>query len=327
MAEHMTEHIIRLQAEFVKMCKGMGSQIQGLSSTVGAQGVAKVIPSFDGDSKYFKAWIKEIEKYTQLVGLDNQGKIMIAYQSSKGPVSDYLKRYLEQNPNADWKGVKADLTSRFADVVDPQHALLLLRRVRQRPNESVQVYAERLMTVGEDAFEGQANDVVARQLIGYFIDGLNQDNLKMKLMRDNPTTMQQAITISTQEQNLRKRFNLRTGRDMRMDVNDGVPQREMGHQPMEIDHFRYQGIRCSYCNKRGHHVQDCRNKTRKQVNAASIIQGNSRPRREVRSRMEVTCYCCRNKGHYARECPRNVGQLARRSEEGKRSLNGGASHM
>ncbi|MES9879658.1 MAG: hypothetical protein ABW185_02110 [Sedimenticola sp.] len=320
MAEQMAEHIIRLQAEFVKMCKGMGSQIQGLSSTVGAQGVAKVIPSFDGDSKCFKSWVKEIEKYSQLVGLDNKGPIMIAYQSSKGPVSDYLKRYLAENPNNDWTAVKADLTSRFADIVDPQHALLLLRRVKQKPSESVQVYAERLVAVGEDAFEGQARDAVDRQLIGYFIDGLYQDNLKMRIMRDNPTTMQQAITVATNEQNLRKRFNLRTGRDMGTNIDDGVQQREMGHQPMEIDHFRRQDLRCSYCNKRGHQIRDCRARKRgNQVNAANIRRVNPR------STSQVRCFECGNQGHYARECPRIVGQSARRS--GKQPLNRDASRM
>lgn len=323
MAEQLTEHMIRLQAEFVKMCKGMGSQMQGLSSTVGAQGVAKVIPPFDGDSKCFKSWVKEIEKYTRLVGLDDQGKKMIAYQSSKGPVSDYIKRYFEENPNAQWPELKTDLTSRFAEIVDPQHALLLLRRVKQKPIESVQVYAERLIAVGEDAFEGQARDAIDKQLIGYFIDGLYHDNLKMQIMRENPVAMQQAIKIATNEQNLRKRFNLRTGRDMRTTMTEGVQQREDGHEPMEIDHFRRQGIRCSWCNKRGHHVRDCRaRKKSNQVNVVSYAPRNSGANKQG-------CFTCGQMGHCARECPRKkqrpVGKSWSKNQQGQ--LNGGTSHM
>ena len=44
---------------------------------------------------------------------------MIAYQSSKGPVSDFLKRYLETNPDHNWLQIKTELTGRFAEVTGP----------------------------------------------------------------------------------------------------------------------------------------------------------------------------------------------------------------
>ena len=68
---------------------------------------------------------------------------MVAYQSRKGPVSDFLKRYLEANPNHIWIQVRAELTSRFAEVTDLQHAQMLLRKVKQKSGKNVQVYAER----------------------------------------------------------------------------------------------------------------------------------------------------------------------------------------
>ena len=38
---------------FVAFMREMGAQIAGLSTTVGAQGVAKVVKPFDGDGKHF----------------------------------------------------------------------------------------------------------------------------------------------------------------------------------------------------------------------------------------------------------------------------------
>ena len=79
-------------------------------------------------------------------------------------------------------------------MVDQQHAMLLLRRkVKQKSGEGIQVYAERLISLGDDAFRGQPNDIKELQLIGYFIDGLAQYLLKLKIMRDNPRTLQEAI--------------------------------------------------------------------------------------------------------------------------------------
>lgn len=73
-----------------------------------------------------------------------------------------------------------------------------------------------------------------RQLVGAFADGLASDRLRLKVMRGNPATVQEAINTARGEQNLFKRFNLRTGRD-NFSVSDG------GHQPMEIDHYRPRG--------------------------------------------------------------------------------------
>ena len=48
-----------------------------------------------------------------------------------------------------------------------------------------------------------------RHLTDKFVDGLvNNDQLKMKILRDNPDTLQGAISIATKEQNLRARVNL-----------------------------------------------------------------------------------------------------------------------
>ena len=51
--------------------------------------------------------------------------------------------------------------------------------------------------------------IVQQQLINAFIDGLAYDYLKMKVMRENPQTLEGAVGIAMKEQNLRKRFNLR----------------------------------------------------------------------------------------------------------------------
>ena len=71
-----------------------------------------------------------------------------------------MKQYLEANQQHTWGKVKAELTARFAEVTDSQHALMLLKKVRQTPGENVQVYAERLMALGEDAFAGKTGDAV-----------------------------------------------------------------------------------------------------------------------------------------------------------------------
>ena len=144
------------QPPFVRLFETVETQMSQLTTTVGAQGIAKIVESFDGSKpKNFKNWIKSIEKYATLTKKSTENVRLVAYQSSHGPVSDFLKHYLSANRNHPWDQIKQELKIRFGEVIDSQHALLMLRRVKQNKGESIQVYAERLLALAEDAFEGQ----------------------------------------------------------------------------------------------------------------------------------------------------------------------------
>lgn len=293
------------QAAFVDMCKTMGDQIAGLTTTMGAQGIAKVVPSFDGDAKNFKNWVKSIEKYARFVGLDNNNTKLVAYQASAGPVSDFLKRYLDLNPGHDWPMIKAELQRRFGEIIDTQHAQLLLRKVKQKPGETIQVYAERLMTLGDDAFEGVPDDVKDKQMVNYFIDGLLHDFMKMKIMRENPIRLQIAIDVATSEQNLRKRFSLRTGFDtFRRDIGQSGDNL---NEPMEVDNFR-KSNRCFNCGFRGHVAKNCR----KLVQAVSADRKHSEIQQNPRQNL-IRCYNCQGLGHISRFCRNDRDQNNNRS--------------
>ncbi len=202
--------------------------LAGLSKTIGAQAVSQVVNPYSGEPHLFKGWVKNIEKFALLTNSTDERVKLIAYQSSVGPVGDFIHRYLKDHPQNTWAQLRTELTSRFAECTDPQLALQLLRKLKQQPGEGVQVFAERLLTLAEDAFnDPNAQDVIEQQLIRFVIDGLYSDNLKMRIMRENPVRFQAAVLTAMQEQNLRKRFSLRTGRPSgRTEV------------PMDIDHVR-----------------------------------------------------------------------------------------
>ena len=281
---------------FATMVKSVQEQMGRLATTMRAQGIAKIVPSFDGSNpKKFKDWIKSIDKFVTLIRVENERVKFVAYQASKGPVSDFLKRYLSRNPEENWRRVKAELRSCFGEVVDSQQALLLLRKVRQKPNESIQVFAERLLALGEDAFEGICDEFVERQMVGFFIHGLYKDPMKLKIMRENPLRFDDAVMIATREQNLTKRFQLRTQNSdavsSQKSFRPGV-SRQGEYEPMEASHARPKGS-CHYCKNKGHHVRDCR--VRKRDLRANISEVDQARRRKIVS------YKCSKLGHYANE--------------------------
>ena len=247
-------------------------ELANVSQALTTQGVSSSVIKFDGNPKNYREWVKSIEKYAILVNIVcDRRKKLIAYQSSSGAVSGFIQRYMLANPQNTWDQLKEQLAVRFSDVTDRQMALSLLRTVKQKPGENIQLFAERILFLAEEAYHNQGGDAVERQLIDIFIDGLTQDNLKMEILRDQPDTLQRAIAIATNEQNLRARVQL----------THGTPQRR--EVPMEIDHSR--GQRFKYRN----------NPNFRQVNSAQ-------PERKV------ICWNCGQEGHISRECKRKEQQ-------------------
>ena len=77
--------------------------------------------------------------------------------------------------------MKEELGNRLPELTDAQHAFLLLSEIQQKPDKTVNVYAERLLALAEDAFDNQQCQPVQRQLIDTFVDGLAKDSVKLKV--------------------------------------------------------------------------------------------------------------------------------------------------
>ena len=71
------------QGQFVNLMRTIGEEVTGMTTTIGAQGVAKIIKPFEGDSHQFKEWIKSIEKYAYLTRVPNDQVKMIVEQGCR----------------------------------------------------------------------------------------------------------------------------------------------------------------------------------------------------------------------------------------------------
>lgn len=267
----------------------LGEKVEGMSQAINAQSIGQMIGTFDGNPTKFREWIKQIDKYAVLMNALNRRPV-IAYQASAGVVSDFIQRFLQTEAAGDWNELKRQLTVRFGEIADENHAFALLQRVRQNPKESVPLYAERLMTLAGEAFPGQMGAaVVQRQLTNFFVDGLAHDFLKMKVMRDNSITLDRAVQVAMQEENLRQRFELRTINSR--PISQPRPTVRRGEEAMEVDHARHRN--CFKCGREGHQARNCRI-------VGAVGQQSQRP--------PIQCWKCGKRGHIQRECRRGKGR-------------------
>jgi hypothetical protein len=257
MAENLAEVFTNLNAE-----------LTNVSNALSTQGITNVVLKYDGSQKLYREWIKSIEKYATLVNIPHDKKKLIAYQSSSGAVSGFIFRYMEANPNNTWEQLKRQLALRFSDVTSPQIALSMLRQVKQKVGENIQIYAERILSLAEEAYDNQGGNAIERQLIDTFVDGLINDQLKMKILRDRPDNLQNAIGIATNEQNLRARVAMSAfsrvdtrGTPMEVDHSRGQKYQHKFHRVNEVQSSR-SSVKCWACGELGHVIRECRSEKR-----------------------------------------------------------------
>jgi hypothetical protein len=166
------------------------------------------------------------------------------------------------------------LIARFGETTDHRQAFFILRNRRQKSDETIQAFSDELFTLSRKAYQHLRGHeaFIETELIEIFIDGLRSPELQLKLLRESPRTLMDAVKIALAENDVLKRWELRKGRassethyefnrpNRRMNKPPPVIDKRMP-EPMEVDHYRSQP-RCYSCGKFGHLARHCRGQER-----------------------------------------------------------------
>ena len=80
--------------------------------------------------------------------------------------------------------------------------LCLSRGVKAKHGETIPNYADRILCLAKDAYGKQGGNATERNLIDIVVDGLQNDHLNLKNLRDQLITLQTTIAVTMKEQSL-----------------------------------------------------------------------------------------------------------------------------
>ena len=213
------------------------NSFQQLQMELRAGRLGREITKFNGEGyKKFRQWLNDMERYRTALNAGDNATLSMCFESLRGTAADFLTRTIQQNPNITWQNFRQLMVGQYSDISDAHIALQTLRKIKQRSGESVQGFAERIRQLADEAYP-QVNlqqGLIQNSLIEAFIDGVHNDGIAKKLMRNRPQfqNFDQAVDAAVQEQQVTKQFGVRRSGEEPMDVS--VVRSRSSPSPVEV---------------------------------------------------------------------------------------------
>ena len=202
----------------------IGQAVHGLAMEFRAARMAEKITDFSGESgRRFADWLRDIERNiaTTPGATDDVIRVMVCL-TLKGAAAEFFARIVTENPDATWAQLRTLLRAQYCDEADRHIALQKLRLLRQKKDENVQAFCERIRKMAKEAYPDiddlEGNVVIQNALIDRLIEGTSNDGIARKLIRSRPETFNAAVERAVREQMSLKHFKLsRQEEDMEVD--------------------------------------------------------------------------------------------------------------
>ena len=171
------------------------------------QNLSKHVRTFHGEGHAkFQAWLTDMDQLA--ITVDSGRMCVLASLTLGGPAGTFVSRILKETPQVQWTTLRKKLRERYSDASDIAFAQEQCRQMRQKKDESVQNFAERLRTSAADAFDNLTTPDTQRTLVEIFQKGIQSDHLSRRLIRKKFPTLDQAVDCAVDEARADRCFQL-----------------------------------------------------------------------------------------------------------------------
>ena len=173
----------------------------------------------------YETWLEDMERYFRVVHVAEEDKCLAALLTTRGTVGQYIYRLMSNNPQLTWNEFRNSLGEYYGLVSNPSARLVELANIKQGRTEGIQDYTQRVVRLAESTYAGVdgKNEVVAKQVLGFFIERLRDRDIKMTVMKEEQQTLDATYQKGLSELKWKTRLDASSGYE---------------DEPMEICHCR-----------------------------------------------------------------------------------------
>ena len=156
---------------------------------------------YNGNSERgFWTYLENLQKAQSIYNLTDDQMIALSLALATESAYDWIKRHIESNEEISWKTLYEQLQKKFI-ISDKEDTKWKLRNLKQDKGESLLSFSERIFKMAEIAYTSEelSKDLVKKQLVTIFIEGLENDKIADKLTRKKPETIDAAMVIAARE--------------------------------------------------------------------------------------------------------------------------------
>ena len=297
------------QSSLSNLIQGLTLELRNVACSVtntlrGESLIKYIQPLICRENGGYKAWLEEMQKYFHVARVAEEDKCQAALLTTSGTVGQCVYRLLTNNPRLTWDDLKVSLEEYYGVVPNPNARLAELAKIRQGGTEGIQEYMQRVVRLAESAYAGidGRNEVVSKQVLGFFIEGLREREIKKAVMKDKPQTLEAAYQKALSEWKWKIR------------LDEGS---EYEDEPMEVCHSRRQ-LRIEPVGPVGSNNK--KKKCQKKGTRGNTMGPRDKPPERGRNQV-IRRWSCGREGHIQRFCrqrtPRNGrGPFVRRPANG-----------
>ena len=188
---------------FGELHKGLSS----LASVLDAKNYISNITKFAGQDKpgkteKFDDWVRQVDRVKALKNLDDAAMRDICASTLTHAAADYCSRVIEEKKDITWVQLRTLLKERYASVATEFTARYALRQIKQKPDESVQGIAERIMKLAEAAYspEDRKSPLFKSEIIDILIGAVHDHGAMKKMINNRPTSFDKGVELALSAQ-------------------------------------------------------------------------------------------------------------------------------